>query len=32
MKAFFTARRDKFEIELASKAFEERRQARGPGR
>jgi len=32
MRAFFTARRDEFEIELASKAFEERRQAAGPER
>jgi hypothetical protein len=30
MSAFFTARRDEFEIELASKAFEERRRAGGP--
>jgi hypothetical protein len=30
MRAFFTARRDEFEIELASKALEERRQARVP--
>jgi hypothetical protein len=32
LRAFFAARRDEFEIELASKAFEERRQAGGPGR
>jgi predicted nuclease of predicted toxin-antitoxin system len=30
MRAFFTARRDEFEIELASKALEERRRAGGP--
>jgi hypothetical protein len=30
MRAFFAARRDEFEIELASKAFEKRRQAGGP--
>ena len=30
IKTFFTARRDELEIELASRALEERRRARGP--